>query len=319
VGLFTDSYQRKLLNLVEKVNPKDLYGTGFWITYKGRPLFIGGAKRADRPKKPAEPVGKKVTVTRKDGTTFTRYVYPKEFVEKQGQHKFAIMASLAANTERLDRVLKLESAGKELSRKKATATVLRVMLLTGARVGGGRAGGPGLSHGEETFGVTTLERRHVKLKGNRVELGFIGKKGVPNKFTVNDKALAGSIRSFMGGKDSDPDSRKRLFTFTEGGAEKVIHRADAVDRLKQFDRDYKPKDLRTLRANEIASEAALDVLDEPPQKPANKKEAAQYIKTVVDKLADTVSSALGNTPAVAKSNYINPALIETVLVTVGLT
>jgi len=307
------------LNKLLEMSAEDLYATGHWITFHGKPMFIGGVKRKRRPKKPDKPVGKVVTITKKDGSTFKKRVYPKSWVNKQSKFKFAVMASLAKNVDRMDRMLTLESGRKKMDQKKATATALKIMLLTGMRVGGGK-GRTGMTKGEETYGTTSLERRHVKIEGDKVTFNYKGKSGVDQHHEVVDADLANAVRVFMGGQDeTSPEDKTPLFKYKTGRkTTDVLKRQDVAKRLKKFDPDYKPKDLRTLKANTVASDELANMLDEPRPSPTTKAAKKKFIKKTIDRITDKVASVLGNTKSVAKSNYINPHLIEAALAEMGL-
>jgi DNA topoisomerase-1 len=218
----------------------------------------------------------------------------------------------------MDRMLTYEMNRKKLDQKKAAATALKIMLLTGMRVGGGK-GRTGMTGGEETYGTASLERRHIRVSGDKVVFDYKGKVGVQQHHEAVDADLANAVRAFMGGHDeTSPSDRTPLFQCKAGRAVETLTRYDVGKRLKKFDPDYKPKDLRTLKANTIASEEVARMLDEPIQHPATKREKKKFIKKAIDRVTDKVANVLGNTKSVAKSNYINPYLIEAALAEMGL-
>jgi len=298
---------------LSEMSPEDLYATGSWITFRGKPMFIGGVKRKRRPKKPKQPVGKTVTFKKKDGSTGTKLTYPKSWVKKQSKFKFAVMVSLAKNVDRIERMLTLESGRKKKDQKKAAATALKLMLLTGMRVRGGS------TKGEKTYGATTLERRHVKIENGKATFNYKGKDGVEQNHSTDNPELITAVKVFMDGRDSSPDDNTPLFTFkVDRKTTNVLTRAHVAKRIKKFDPDYKPKDLRTLRANTVASDELATMLNEPRNIPANAKEKKKFVKGVIKRIAEKVSNALGNTADVAKKHYINPFLMETALAEMGL-
>jgi len=296
---------------------------GHWITVHGRAVYIGASANLREPKKPKNYKVKEVVHTKADGSTYVEKIEPKGWVEQKTKYKFARTASLARQLPGIEKSLEREASGKKLDRKKAAATALLLISQTGMRVGGGRGGtgrskpkGKGnpkdLQH-EDTFGTTTIQRRHVQIKGNTVELSYLGKSGVERRVKVTNKTLARSIRQFMGGKDSAPDDTKPLFSYLgEDGKEHRIDRQKVSERLKKFDKHFKPKDLRTLKANEIASKALLEhakavmAIDD-------QKTRAKMAKRIVSNIATEVAGELGNTPSVAKASYINPALLGVAL------
>lgn len=302
---------------------------GHWITVRGKAIYIGASANLEPPKKPKNYKVQEVQHTRKDGSTYTEKVEPKEWVEKKTKCKFARTASLARQLPGIEKSLEREAAGEKLDRDKAAATALLLMSKTGMRVGGGRGGtgkskpkGKGnpkdLQH-EDTFGTTTIQRQHVKVKGDTVELSYLGKSGVERKVKVRNKTLATSVRQFMGGKGSAPGDTKPLFTYEgKDGKEYPVDRKKVSARLKKFDKHFQPKDLRTLKANEIASKTLLKQAKSiaATEDPKKKKKLA---KQLLAQIAKDVSAQLGNTPAVAKASYINPALFNVALEMAGVT
>jgi DNA topoisomerase-1 len=137
----------------------------------------------------------------------------------------------------------------------------------------------------KAYGATTLETQHVKIKGGRVFLDFIGKKGVHQSIPIDDDYLAaflrGRARRGAGERIFDVDSIK-LLSYTsslDGGG-------------------FKTKDFRTL----IGTKTAINEIKSTDKKPSNEKE---YKKMVMN-VAKRVSEKLGNTPSVALKVYIHP-------------
>jgi DNA topoisomerase-1 len=300
--------------LYEKtINPKDLWSDdGNWITTKtGKHIFIGGVQRKRRPKKPLG--------VKSDSESWQK---------KAALFKFAITSSMARNRDRLDFSTRREVERKQIDRKKAVASVVRLMLLTGIRVGGGKdrtgvtyvhvKGQKDKKVAKTTYAATSLLKKHVSIKGNRVELNFRGKAGVMRKVVVTDKPLAESIRAFMGGKDSAPDDNSSLFQYKDDGMTSVVSRYSVQKRIKKFDPDYKPKDFRTLKANEVATESVAKILGEEHDIPRTEKGKVAFAKKIINRIGKETSRELGNKPSVALRNYVNPKLVETALEMLGL-
>lgn len=134
----------------------------------------------------------------------------------------------------------------------------------------------------KAYGTITLRKNHVKVNPkNKVKFDFIGKKGVRIKKEVRDKLLADIMTERKEDThlfDTKPNDVRDYFAKKTGGR-------------------YKLKDLRTLKAFEIADEVIAE----------NKGSGAKELKKEV---AAAVSKELGNTPAVASQAYIAPKLEE---------
>lgn len=192
-----------------------------------------------------------------------QYIYPPSFVQKASEKKYA-------RVERLEKQMPaiISKIKQDVAKEKPEAEAVYTIYKTGFRPGTEK---DTLAE-KQAYGVSTLEPRHVKVKDGVVEFKFVGKKGVSVEKEVKDRVLADIMRRRRKEEQIFPvsDSQMRFY----------------FDHLTQG--RYQLKDLRTLRAHELAKK--LD---------GDKKEIAQE-----------VSKELGNTPAVAIKSYVSPELIE---------
>lgn len=302
---------------------------GYWITTEqGRRIFIGAKALLMKPTKPKGFKMKKIKHTRKDGTVYYEEVEPAAWVERKSRYKFAKVASIARNWDTLKTTLERECGGKKLNQKKAVAACLLVIHHTGERIGGGSQRGPGQSMRRgigqrpspedvvETFGISTLQRRHAKVSGSRVTLDFIGKAGIAHHREIEDPILAQAIGEFLGGRAEAPDDATPLFTYqNDDGFPEALLREHVDRRLKKINDHYTPKDLRTTVANFAASEVLLGVRKKTY---ANEKERKAAMKALLAQIGEVVAAQLINTPAVALASYVNPFLVEAALEKAGL-
>lgn len=138
----------------------------------------------------------------------------------------------------------------------------------------------------KAYGATTLESRHVTISGDTVTLRFVGKKGVPANIKVTDSTLARNLAAQQVGKKPED----RLFPDTNYQSHYKY--------LAPF--GYTAKDFRTHHATRIALEV---VKTELPKLKGSKD--INKLKDIRDKVLNTVSSALNNTPQVARNAYID--------------
>lgn len=214
--------------------------------------------------------------------------------------------------DKMNRMVKLAVRFEELSEKfdgmierggyitdnARLALACKMMMYTGIRIGNeGSAEGymtkPHPYSKEEpkfvqTYGLTTLLPEHVEFKGRRVLFNFLGKKHVDNFFEVQGK-LATQVRRMMKAFQGET-----LFGITDYMLTKFIK--------KYVGRQFLPKDFRTMKANMLAYEMYVDILDR--DLPATKSEARAEVREI----AEYVSEHLNNTPGVCKANYIDNKL-----------
>jgi DNA topoisomerase IB len=177
--------------------------------------------------------------------------------------------------------------------EKAAATAVRLLDL-----GYFRIGSDAYTDENGSFGLTTLERRHVKRKGDRLVFCFIGKSGVEHCIEIDDPLSVSAVETMRRRRSKDP----RLMAYK-------AQRWSALDasRVNDYLRtttggEMTAKDFRTWHATVLAA-AALAASDEPGDTATSRKRAIR--QAMVE-----VSQYLGNTPAIAKASYVDPRVID---------
>jgi DNA topoisomerase-1 len=141
---------------------------------------------------------------------------------------------------------------------------------------------------QKAYGLTTLQKEHLKIDGDKIFLDFIAKEGKQAHYELEDRPLANWLQSRWD-KVSDGE---RLFP--DVSANKLN------DYLKALagGRNYSIKDFRTFHGTRIA----FDILKEYAGLVLSDAEKKKLIKSV----SETVSGFLHNSPAMAKASYIDP-------------
>jgi DNA topoisomerase I len=171
------------------------------------------------------------------------------------------------------------------------AVAIRLINLAWFRVGSDRH-----TKRSRTYGVTTLNKSHVKVRGTRVTFRFRAKGKVQVRTAVVDAELADSIRALM----ATPG--RRLFRYeVEDGLCNLTNR-----RLNDYVREYMGgdfscKDFRTWGGTLTA---AIEFAERGPVDGKTEQ------KRVVAAVMRTVAERLGNTPSVARASYVSPAVVE---------
>ena len=176
-----------------------------------------------------------------------------------------------------------------LPREKVIAAVVRLMEMTLARVGN-----PEYARQNQSFGLTTLQNRHVRIARGEIMLDFRAKHGIRHRSVVRDSKLARILKNCRDLPGSE------LFQYLdEEGDRHSIDSGDINDYLREISGcEISAKDFRTWAGTNLAV-LALSVLEE--EKPT-KKATLNVIKQVAEQL--------GNTPAVCRKCYIHPAVFE---------
>lgn len=210
----------------------------------------------------------------RDATKFTRMV--------------AFGSALPRIRERVQSDLKLDG----LPRNKVLATVVRLLEETCIRVGNEE-----YRKQNESFGLTTMRNRHVRIHGHTLKFHFKGKSGLLHDIELTDRKLARILY------ECQCIPGHELFQYLDGdGQASKIGSDDVNAYLREITgEEFTAKDFRTWNGTR-ESAAVLNEIG-----PAENQSAAK--KNIVDAVKRT-SERLGNRPATCKKYYIHPAILD---------
>jgi DNA topoisomerase I len=234
----------------------------------------------------------KLQATGLDAAGRRQYLYHPEFRAAQEQAKYDKLIRFAERLPGLRKAMAEHMALDSLEADRVCAIAVRLINLTWFRVGGER-----YARESRTYGVTTLTKRHVSVRGKRVSFRFLAKHKAKVRTALVDPEIAATIRDLL----SLPGGR-RLFRYERDGE---LHTLTGR-RLNEYIRDYMgeeftAKDFRTWGGTLHAAVAFAEHGVVEPQ-------AEQ--KRVVAAVMRGVAERLGNTPAVTRASYVSPAVVE---------
>jgi DNA topoisomerase-1 len=150
-----------------------------------------------------------------------------------------------------------------------------------------------------SYGIATLRRKHVNVKGELIEFDFPGKSGVRQQRQLRDRQVARVIR------DTIKLPGFNVFKYQNGdGNPTKITRRHINEYIKEvMGTNFSAKDFRTWAGTLVCACALARVDDEIPEKKTARK------KNIVAAIKET-AEVLGNTPAVCRSSYVCPEIIN---------
>ncbi|MGE2731396.1 DNA topoisomerase IB [Mycolicibacterium vaccae] len=222
-----------------------------------------------------------------------QYLYHQRWHQERAEEKFDRVVEMSTLLPRWRTEIAKDLAGRGLTRDRVLALALQLL-----DRGYFRAGGEQSAEEHEHYGLATLLCEHVTLKKNAVEFDYPAKSGVRRTVKVDDPEVVRAIRSLM----RRSDRAGRLLVCRSGNSDWVDVRADDLNaRFKELvGADYSVKDLRTWHGTVLAAAAFADAKP-PTSKTAIKRATAAVMKEVSDEL--------GNTPAVARTSYVDPRVV----------
>ena len=236
--------------------------------------------------------GAKLQATGLDAAGRRQYLYHPAFRAQQEQAKYDKLVRFAERLSDL-RLAMLEHMDKDaLDRERVSAIAMRLIDLGWFRVGSER-----YARQSGTYGITTLAKRHVRVRGNRIAVDFRGKHRVRVRTTLVDAELSDAMKDLL----KLPGGR-RLFRYEwEGDLYNLTGK-----RLNDYVRiymgeEFTAKDFRTWGGTLTAAVALAE---------RGLAETETEAKRTIAAVMRTVGERLGNTPAVARASYVSPAVIE---------
>ena len=207
--------------------------------------------------------------------------------EKRFNHILGLQDTMKQLKEQIDRVL---SPRSKLSDKEVqVCLILKLVLLCNFRIGNMK-----YLKDNGSYGLTTLEWKHIALTKTSAKIEFIGKKGVLNMSVCTDEVAVKLLRrmhkkaaeSAGVGGDIEND---RVFRVTSKDVNRYV---------SSFNPNMTTKDIRTWHANYLFVKYFQQAIRE-----GNTEDKSRVIAVT------RVAAALHNTPAVCKKNYLLPELV----------
>jgi DNA topoisomerase-1 len=213
--------------------------------------------------------------------------------EAKYEHMLDFAAALPSIRERVAKDL----ARPGLPREKVLATVIRLMETTFIRVGN-----ESYARENGSFGLTTLRRRHVSVRGSKITFNFKGKSGVQHSIDVSDRRLASIVATCR-----DIPGFELFEYLDDDGNPHTIDSSDVnayIDDMTSNKHHFTAKDFRTWAGTVLAC-ALLRDFEAADTQTQTKKNVVEAIKSVAERL--------GNTPSVCRKCYVHPAVIDSYL------
>ena len=221
-----------------------------------------------------------------------QYLYHPAYRARQEQEKFDKLVGFAERLPDLRKAMAKDLQGEPLSRDWACALALRLINIGWFRVGTER-----YAHTTRSFGITTLRKGHVSIRGSRITFKYRGKHRVLVRTAVVDEELAAAMRELT----KLPGGR-RLFRYDNDGSLCNLTGAHLNAYIEEhMGGEFTAKDFRTWGGTLIAAIAFAE---------HGSAETDTEAKKVVAGVMRAVGERLGNTPAVARSSYVSPAVVE---------
>ena len=236
-----------------------------------------------------------IQATGRDARGRKQYLYHERWREVRDENKYDRIVIFAETLPKIRKRVRKDLALPGLPRNKILATVVQLLERTFIRVGNEE-----YARENKSFGLTTMQDRHVNVKGSKLRFRFRGKSGRCHEVDVTDRHIAKIVSRLQDLPGQD------LFQYVdEDGKVCDLTSQDVNDYLREITgEDFTAKDFRTW-AGTVLGGIALNAIGAFE----TKKQAKANIKDAIT----AVAKILGNTPAICRKCYVHPAVLETYL------
>lgn len=233
-----------------------------------------------------------IQATGRDAKGRKQYRYHDDWSRHTAETKFERLPAFARALPKLRKRVEADLYRRGVSRDKVLATAVRLLELTLIRVGNAQ-----YAKQNRSYGLTTLNKRHLDLNGGAMTFAFKGKSGIEHEVRIRDRRLATVVRSL---RDLPG---QQLFKYRDaGGALCPVTSDDVNAYIREAMGDgFSAKDFRTW-AGTVSAARALREADPPTSASDAKRKITVCVKAVAGRL--------GNTPTVCRSSYVHPTVFD---------
>jgi DNA topoisomerase-1 len=233
--------------------------------------------------------------TGRDAKGRKQYRYHPRWRAVRDETKYAQLARFGATLPAIRRRVRRDMARHGLPRDKVVATIVWLLERTLVRIGNDE-----YARSNDSFGLTTLQDRHVRVNGSELRFRFRSKSGRTCDLGVEHARVARIVRRCRDLPGQD------LFQYVDAdGVVQSLGSADVNDYLREIaGEDVTAKHFRTWFGSVLAADALLHA------GPARSKHgAARKVNAAIAAVAESLS----NTTAVCRKAYVHPTLIDAYL------
>ncbi len=276
-------------------------GTGFTYRHSSGSLVDDGKPLARIQRLRIPPAWQNVRIARSDTAALqvlgvdkkgrTQYLYHPRFRQEREEAKFRRVVEFGEALPALRRRVRADLKRESLEREHVLAAIVRLIDQGFFRVGNDKS-----AKNEATYGLTTVRTEHVKVSGSILRFDYIGKWQKQQQRAIKDPEVATTVRRLKHLEGEE------LFKFTNGSRISDVKDRHVNDYIQSIvGPEFTAKDFRTWAGTLLCSIALAT-----QGQASNKTERKRRIRKAVVATAEQ----LGNTPAVCRSSYICPRLLD---------
>jgi DNA topoisomerase IB len=223
-----------------------------------------------------------------------QYRYHARWTEQRAAEKFDRMLDFARRLPRLRDQVRRDLASPGMPRERVLACAVRLL-----EIGCFRVGGASYAAENGSFGLATIRKEHVRVSGDTIWFDFDAKSGQHLRRAVVDREVLEVLRTLRRRRTGAKDE---LLAYRDDDGRWVDVTAEDINGyLREHLGDgFAAKDFRTWVGTVLTAVVLAD-RDRPGTEAARRRQVREAV--------EEVAAHLGNTPAVARSAYIDPRVV----------
>jgi DNA topoisomerase-1 len=223
-----------------------------------------------------------------------QYRYHDSWHVQRDREKFTRMLEFGRALPALRKVVTQDLGRRGLGQRRVLAVGARLL-----DIGCFRIGNAEYAEEHETFGIASLRNEHVTVRGPEVHFTYAAKGSIERTVTVTDREVRRAVVALQRRRNRDDE----LLTRKVKGGWMNVSASDINDYIKvEAGEQFSAKDFRTWSGTVHAAIALAKVHTDVSSPSSRKRAAAAAMKEVAE--------YLGNTPAVCRSAYVDPRLLD---------
>jgi DNA topoisomerase-1 len=235
-----------------------------------------------------------IQATGTDAAGRKQYRYHDKWRERRDAEKFDEMIDFARALPRMRKRVQRDLRRDGMPREKVLACAMRLL-----DRGFFRIGSENYAEENDTYGIATMRKRHVKVAGDEVTFDYEAKGGKRRVQSIGDPRVAEIVTALRKRRGGGED----LLAYKVGQRWVDVKSADINAYLKETTGgDFSAKDFRTWSGTVLAAVALAVAGMASTSKSARTRAKSRAVKEV--------SRYLGNTPAVCRASYIDPRVFD---------
>jgi DNA topoisomerase I len=235
-----------------------------------------------------------IQATGYDNAGRKQYLYHEAWREHRDRQKFEQMAAFGLALPALRRRVERDLSRRGLVRDRVLACALRLLDLGFFRIGSER-----YEAENETYGLATLKKRQVRLEGGAAVFDYRAKGSQRQVQVLADPVALPTVRALK----SRRSGGNELFAYRNGRSWHDVRSDEINEHLKDLaGSEFTAKDFRTWNATVLAAVGLAEHDPTRMSKTARRRAANEAVKAV--------AKYLSNTPAVCRSAYIDPRVMD---------